>query len=149
MQRSISLVFSIIAAVLIVASGATPPELSAQEAKAAPAADGVVAFYFHGNTRCATCKKIEAYADDAIHNGFAPALRTAALTWRVVNIEEPENRHFIEDFQLVTRSVVLAEYRDDRIVRWKNLEKVWQLVRDKDGFTSYVQSETREFLGES
>jgi hypothetical protein len=110
--------------------------------------DGVVAFYFHGNVRCATCKRIEAYADDAIHRGFAQALQTSALTWRVVNVEEPENRHFIEDFQLVTRSVVLAEYRDDKIVRWKNLDKVWQLVRDKDGFTSYVQSETREFLGE-
>ena len=49
----------------------------------------------------------------------------------------------------MTRSVVLAEYRDDKIVRWKNLDKVWQLVRDKDAFTSYVQSETREFLGKS
>jgi hypothetical protein len=149
MHRSISLVFLIVAAVLIGAAGATAPGLSAQEAVATPIADGVVAFYFHGNTRCATCKKIEAYADDAIHKGFAPALQTTALTWRVVNVEESGNRHFVEDFQLVTRSVVLAEYRDNKIVRWKNLDKVWQLVRDKDGFTSYVQSETREFLGES
>ena len=149
MRYSTSLVLMAAAFLLIVGSGATLSRLSAEEAPAAAVSDGVVAFYFHGNTRCATCKKIEAYADEAIHQGFVQALDTSALTWRVVNIEEPESRHFVEDFQLVTRSVVLAEYRDDKVVRWKNLDKVWQLVRDKDGFTNYVQSETRQFLGES
>ena len=114
-----------------------------------PVADGVVAFYFHGNVRCATCKKIEAYSDEAVHSGFAESLEDGALAWRVVNIDEPENRHFVQDFQLVTRSVVLAEYRDGRVVRWENLDKVWQLVRSKDSFVDYVQNETREFLGTS
>ena len=148
MHRSISLVFSIVAAVLIVAAGATPPELSAQEAKAAPAADGVVAFYFHGNTRCATCKKIEAYADEAVASGFADELESGAVNWQVVNVDVDANRHFIEDFQLVTRSVVLAEYRDGKVVRWQNLDKVWQLVRDEKRFVDYVQSELSGFLGE-
>jgi hypothetical protein len=149
MRRSILLVPTTVTVILIVALGLTTPRLSAEDAPAAATSDGVVAFYFHGNTRCATCRKIEAYADEAIQMGFAHALQTSTLRWRVVNVEEPENRHFIEDFQLVTRSVVLAEYRDDKVVRWKNLDKVWQLVRDKDGFTSYVQGETREFLGAS
>ena len=149
MRRSILLVPTTVAVILIVASGVTTPRLSAEDATAAATSDGVVAFYFHGNTRCATCRKIEAYADDAIHQGFAEALDSSALRWRVVNVDQPDNRHFVEDFQLVTRSVVLAEYRDDKVVRWKNLDKVWQLVRDKDGFTSYVQGETREFLGKS
>ena len=149
MRYSKSLVLMTVTFLLIVASGVILPGLSAEESPAAAVSDGVVAFYFHGNTRCATCKKIEAYADEAIHEGFVQALDTSALTWRVVNIEEPENRHFVEDFQLVTRSVVLAEYRDGNLVRWENLDKVWQLVRDKDGFTSYVQDETREFLGAS
>jgi len=44
---------------------------------------------------------------------------------------------------------VLAEYREGKVVRWENLDKVWQLVRNKDRFVDYIQSETREFLGES
>jgi len=44
---------------------------------------------------------------------------------------------------------VLAEYRDGQVVRWENLDKVWQLVRSKDLFVDYVQNETREFLGTS
>jgi hypothetical protein len=135
--------------VLTVASGVTTPVVSAEEPVASTAPDGVVAFYFHGNVRCETCKKIEAYADEAVHQGFADALQNGSLTWRVANIDEPENRHFIEDFQLVTRSVVLAEYRDGNVIRWKNLDKVWQLVRSKDSFVEYVQGEAREFLGAS
>ena len=114
-----------------------------------PPVDGVVAFYFHGNVRCATCKKIEAYADEAVHSGFAESLEDGDLAWQVVNIDEPENRHFVQDFQLVTRSVVLVEYRDGQVVRWENLDKVWQLVRSKDLFVEYVQNETQEFLGTS
>ena len=128
------------------------PRVSAQATAGEPAstqdavADGVVAFYFHGNVRCATCRKIEAYADEAIHSGFASALEDGALVWRVVNIDEPEDKHFIEDFELVTRSVVLAEYRDGEVLRWKKLDKVWQLVRSKDDFVEYVQDEASEFL---
>ena len=48
----------------------------------------------------------------------------------------------------MTRSVVLAEYREGKVVRWENLDKVWQLVRSKDSFVDYIQSETREFLAE-
>jgi hypothetical protein len=121
----------------------------AQESAAVPVADGVVAFYFHGNVRCATCKKIEAYADEAVHSGFPKALEEGALAWRVVNIDDEGNRHFIQDFQLVTRSVVLAEFRGGEVVRWQNLDKVWQLVRDKGRFVDYIQGETTEFLGTS
>ena len=129
-------------------SGVVPGAM-AQESAADIAADGVVAFYFHGNVRCATCKKIEAYADEAVHSGFSEALEEGALAWRVVNIDDDGNQHFIQDFQLVTRSVVLAEFRDGEVVRWQNLDKVWQLVRDKERFVDYIQGETTEFLGTS
>jgi hypothetical protein len=122
------------------------PDAMAQEPAADTVADGVVAFYFHGNVRCATCKKIEAYADEAVHSGFPEAFEEGALAWRVVNIDDEGNKHFIQDFQLVTRSVVLAEFRDGDVVRWQNLDKVWQLVRDKERFVSYVQDGTKAFL---
>lgn len=128
-----------------VALAADAPSATASE----PATDGVIAFYFHGNARCATCRTIEAYADEAVHQGFAADLDAGDLAWRVVNLDEPENRHFVEDFELVTRSVVLAQYRDGEVVRFKSLDQVWQLVRDKQRFVAYLQDETRAFLGAS
>jgi hypothetical protein len=112
------------------------------------AVPNVVAYYFHGNVRCKTCRTIEAYAEEAITQGFPDEMASGRLAWRVVNVDEPENQHFVEDLQLVTRSVVLVETKDGEAVRWQSLDKVWQLVRDKDAFVAYVRDATRQFLGE-
>jgi len=107
----------------------------------------VVAYYFHGSVRCMTCRTIEAYAKEAIETEFPDALKDGRLEWRVVNVEEPGNDHFVEDFQLTTRSVVLERLSDGRRLDWKNLDRVWELVRgDKDGFLVYIQDETTAFL---
>jgi len=145
-------VIVVLAAVAVFAFSLLTPGVSAEEpdkgAKSGAITDGVVAIYFHGNVRCATCRKIESYADEAVQSGFSEALEEGDLAWRVINVDEPDNTHFVQDFQLVTRSVVLAEYREGKVVRWQNLDKVWQLVRSKDRFVDYIQSETREFLGQ-
>jgi len=111
--------------------------------------NGVVAYYFHGNKRCSTCRKLEAYSQEAIVGGFAAELSSGELEWRVVNVDDKANAHFTTDFELVTKSVVLAEYRDGKVVRFRNLKLVWQLVGDEDGFVRYVRDETRDFLAES
>ena len=148
MHRKTLFVTVVLAAGAALAFSFLTPGASTQEPDAGAMADGIFAIYFHGNVRCATCKKIESYADEAVQSGFPKALEDGALAWRVFNIDEAENTHFIQDFQLVTRSVVLAEYREGKVVRWENLDKVWQLVRSKDSFVDYIQSETREFLAE-
>jgi len=129
------------------AVGADEAEASAKTAAAAPG-NGIVAYYFHGNKRCSTCRKLEAYSEEAITGGFASELEAGELEWRVVNTDEKANAHFVTDFELVTKSVVLVEYRDGGVVRFKNLKLVWQLVGDQDGFLRYVRDETRDFLAE-
>ena len=106
----------------------------------------VLAYYFHGNVRCTTCRTIEAYAHEALHAGFPDALNTGALEWRVVNLDEPANEHFVEDYELATRSVVLVDLVDGQPRRWKNLDQVWRLVRDKPAFLTYVRAEAGAFL---
>ena len=109
---------------------------------------GVVAYYFHGNLRCKTCRTIEAYSEEAIRSQFADELGSGRLAWRVVNVDDPENEHFVEDFELVTKSLVLVHYEDGEVTRWENLQQVWELVRDKERFLDYVRSSTRGFLQE-
>lgn len=107
----------------------------------------VVVYYFHGNTRCATCRTIEAYAKEAVETGFPEALTDGRLEWRAVNVDERDNEHFVRDFQLTTRSVVLERLADGKRKDWKNLQRVWELVRgDKAAFLKYVQDETRPLL---
>ncbi|NQU09744.1 hypothetical protein HQ590_03060 [bacterium] len=121
--------------------GAVPP--------ARTAGATVVAYYFHGTQRCPTCRSIERQAKQAIATGFADDLETGRLVFQPVNIEDPAHQHFVTDFQLETRSVVLADYRDGRPQRWQELVQVWTLVRDEPAFEKYVTDELRQFLAET
>lgn len=107
-----------------------------------------IVYYFHGTRRCATCKKIEAYSEEAVSGGFEQRLKDGSLEWRVVNTDEEANRHYMKDYELFTKSLVISEVKDGKERRWKNLSKIWELVNDKDEFTGYVQSEITAFMNE-
>ena len=109
----------------------------------------MIAYYFHATVRCQTCKAIEAYSREAIEQAFAEDLKKGAIEWRPINIQAPENRHFVQDFRLYTRSLILVKVRDGKQVEWKNLDKVWDLVRDKGEFLKYVQSNVNPWLRNS
>lgn len=109
----------------------------------------IVAYYFHTTYRCATCRRIEAYAKEAIETGFAQELKSGRLEWRLVNVELPENEHFIQNYKLVTKSVVLSRIKDGKELEWNNLKLIWKLVGEKAGFVDYIQSEVRKYLEKS
>ena len=110
-------------------------------------AGAVVVYYFHGDKRCRTCISIEAYTREAIEEGFLEQLESGELELRIVNVDDPENGHFIQDYGLTTKSVILADVRGGAEGRWKNLDMIWEYVGDKKTFLDYVQRETAEFLG--
>ncbi len=133
---------------IVAASGAlaeAPQKPKGSTAVAAPpaASPGVLVYYFHATTRCATCRTIEAYAKDTVTSRFAADIEARRLAWQAVNVDEPANRHFIRDFQLYTRSVVVVDAKNPK--RYKVLDRVWQLVRDKAAFQAYVEQEIRAF----
>jgi hypothetical protein len=106
----------------------------------------VIACYFHTTYRCASCRAIEAYSHEAIESAFADELKDGRLLWKAVNIEVKGNEHFAKDYKLYTKALVLVEELRGRPARWKNLEKVWQLLQDKPRFLRYVREETRAYL---
>ncbi|MBU0508960.1 hypothetical protein KKH27_09020 [bacterium] len=106
----------------------------------------VVAYYFHTNQRCANCIKIETYTHEAIETGFAGELQSGKLIWRTINTDQPENEHYLKDYKLITKSVILSDVRSGKEIRWKNLDKVWLLLRDKDEFEKYVRAEVQGFV---
>jgi hypothetical protein len=108
----------------------------------------VVAYYFHVSARCVTCRTIESYSKEAVERGYAKEIEEGRVEWRPVNVQLPQNRHYIRDYQLYTRSLVLVKYREGKQVEWRNLDRVWQLVRRKGDFLKYVQSNLAAYLGE-
>ena len=109
----------------------------------------VIAYYCHGTFRCSTCRTIEKYSHDAIYQYFPKELSTGKLEFKPVNVEEGETRHYIQDYQLFSKSLIIVLYKDDKQVKWKNLKEVWIHAGDKEKFFQYVKDEVEGFLKEA
>jgi len=107
-----------------------------------------IVYYFHGNMRCPTCHKLENYAKEAIETYFAEDLASEQIQWRAVNVDIPENEHFVTDYQLVTKSVVLSQIADGKEIKWKNLDQIWNLVMEKSKYIEYICDSVQTFLEE-
>ena len=112
-------------------------------------ASRVIAYYFHGNFRCPTCHKLEQYSKEAIDANFKDALSSGKLEFKVVNTDERGNEHYVSDYQLYTKSLILSLLKDGKEVKSTNLTKIWEYVRDKQKFYDYVSEEVGNFLKEA
>lgn len=131
---------------VIVRENSVPPAATASTTATPASKQRTIAYYFHGNARCTSCYKIENYSAETIRTKFANELESGLLEWKIINVEQPENSHFISEYQLVTKSVVLVQFDGERQLRWKNLDQVWNHLGDKDQFSEYVQKEVSHFL---
>ncbi|MFP4098757.1 MAG: nitrophenyl compound nitroreductase subunit ArsF family protein [Alphaproteobacteria bacterium] len=121
----------------------------AEEEASLPASEHqVIAYYFHGTARCYSCKLIEDYTEEAIKTGFPDELEDGRLVWKSLNMEKSDNRHFVTDYGLYTKSVVISKMENGEETDWKNLSRVWNLIRNKPAFIAYIQDETRNMLEE-
>jgi len=108
----------------------------------------VIAYYFHNSFRCPTCRAMEQYSREAIEENFKDDLSSGRLVFKAVNIDEKENEHFKKDYGLYTKSLVLSKVEDGKEVTHKNLTKIWEYVRNKDTFFTYVVDEIKDYLKE-
>lgn len=106
----------------------------------------LIAYYFHQTQRCKTCLTIETYAKEALRDGFPDAWKTGRIAWRLVNIELPENEHFVDDYQLASSTLVLVPADPGKADQWRKLERVWELVGDELKFKAYVQAQAMMLL---
>lgn len=101
--------------------------------------DQITVYYFHGNTRCYTCNKMEQYTKEAVATSFND---NKNIVFQAVNTDTPENKHFLKDYSLYTKSVVVKDEKGN----WKNLDKIWMLVRDEFAFKEYITMGINDFI---
>ncbi len=106
----------------------------------------VIVYYFHGTFRCYSCTMIENYSRQAIESNFKDALASGSLEFKAVNVEDKGNEHFVDDYQLYTKSLILSLVKDGKEIKHKNLDKIWRLAGNKEKFIEYVTGEVAELL---
>jgi small redox-active disulfide protein 2 len=132
--QPVNRVKQIVTVLLLVVVGASLALMVMREMKrpvatetATLAQQGTIVYYFYGNHRCATCNRMEALT--------VKALKDKDVTYKAVNIDEPVNEHYVKDFQLDARVVVIQKNG-----AYKKMEKVWDLVEDEQAYIAYIQS---------
>ncbi len=113
---------------------------------AVASASTLVVTYFHTTARCPSCLRIEDLTVSTLTSRFAEPLATGRMKWRHINVDDPENAHFIKEYGLYTKSVVVSEVHDGQERRWKVLDKVWKLLGDAPAFQDYVEAEVKAYL---
>jgi hypothetical protein len=125
--------------------GAEPAKDPVGASQEAPDAQ-VLVTYFYTTYRCPTCKKLEAYSRQAIEEGFPRELEEKKIVFSTYNVDEPENSHYTEDYELVTKSLIISLTRNGKEIKWTNLADIWKLVGNQEKFKAYVRSETQAYL---
>jgi hypothetical protein len=106
----------------------------------------VIVYYFHGNNRCPTCMTIERYTRESIEANFAKELKSGQIEFRSINVDLPADNHYVKDYKLFTKSVIVSDVVQGKEQRWKNLQKVWELIHREADFKAYVKVETAAYL---
>ena len=123
------------------------PRTSPQSAeRPVPLSAKLVVYYFSTGKECSTCEQIPVYAREALGGEFAGAVASGEIVWREYDVDRPEFAHFVADYSIYTKAIVLSRRENGAQVKWKNLEKVWDLVGDRAAFEEYVRAEVREML---
>jgi len=108
--------------------------------------DSVVVYYFHGNRRCRTCMGIQQAIQTTVSERFGAETASGALAFREVNIDEPDNAHFVKDFNLSSSSMVVVAKSGDKTVKWENCSRVWPLAHQETELAAYAEKQIRTYL---
>ena len=77
---------------------------------------------------------------------FAEEIKNGKLVFKALNTDEKENKHFLKEYNLFTKAVILSKISNGKEVRSKNLQKIWHLVRDEFKYKDYIVNEVTAFL---
>ena len=109
-------------------------------------ADAVLVTYFSSDVRCATCVRIERLTRECVERNFAPEIQSGRIQFRTVNLDGPGNENFIQDYRLISKTVIVSDLAKGREVRWENLQDVWTKQKDESSFDAYLVEAVRRHL---
>ncbi|MGN0890378.1 MAG: nitrophenyl compound nitroreductase subunit ArsF family protein [Candidatus Spyradenecus sp.] len=136
-KRICGVVLVAFAAIALLRAFNAAPSTSAAEpepsASASAVAQGPELFYFHGSRRCRTCTRMEQMAREVLAERLGADAPSVDVPLQCVNLDLPENQHYVTDFALTMRTFVLVEG-----TRFAVLDQCWRLAHDEAAFKAYL-----------
>ena len=111
------------------------------------APDVIQVTYFSSDVRCATCMRIERLTRETVTKNFPAELANGRIVLQTINLDGPGNEHFVQDYQLISKTVIVSDRAKGQEVQWENLQGVWSKQKDEQAFEAYVVDAVRRHLG--
>ncbi len=107
----------------------------------------VIVYYFHGYRRCYSCLEAERVARETVQRYFKDEIAKGRLRFVSINVEEPENEHFIHDYQITAQTLVVAKFVNGRQVDYRKVDEIWMFPSTEDR-ANVVREVVSKFLKE-
>lgn len=110
--------------------------------------DGLMVYYLHGNTRCATCQALESWTHETVTSDFKEELASGKIKWEVVNYETPAGAHFVKEYEVVNPTVVLVRMENGKSSGGKQLDESFAYagMNDRAALVDYLRNEIQSML---
>jgi hypothetical protein len=106
--------------------------------------DKVQVTYLRSSFRCITCNLVETLTDDLIRGEFAHQIEAGRLDWRTVDYLQ--DRQLARRYQVSGNMIVVARLERGEEVAAIRLDRVLELVTDRESFLGYVRSAIHQAL---
>jgi len=104
----------------------------------------VKAYYFHFNTRCTTCKTVEAQTKSDIEQLYPELVKSGKVSFAAVNLDEPEGKKIGKDVGVSGQTLLLV--KGDKKINITN-EGFMYAVRQPEKFKSIIKEKVDGLLG--
>jgi hypothetical protein len=108
----------------------------------------ITVYYFHRTARCVSCMTLEANVAQVIKNNFQKQIKDGTMLWMPFNLDDSGGEEFEKKFDITISTLVVAKIPDNNRIKYKKLEKVWQLLGDQEDFAKYVTDEINKFMND-
>jgi len=120
------------------------PKVAKEEPKKEKAK--VVVTFFQTTHKCASCIIIEKFTSEALNRFYTRQLADGTVQYQTINVDEPGNEHYVDEYQLVSKTLVISLYQGKKEVKWKNLMEIWNLLNNEEGFVQLVKDTIDGYL---
>lgn len=111
--------------------------------------DQVVVYYFTRKFRCQSCETLENTMLKTVRDHYSPSFTSGKLAMCVINVDDPANHHFMDEFEILSTSIYIVEKRSGKIVQSQKLDGVWDVLEDTQAISNLLMKGLAQYLGEN
>lgn len=124
-------------------------ESSAQQpakARTAAAATRIDVLDFHTDHRCKTCLTIEGLTKEVLNSAFAPQMKSGAITFRLVNVDDKANAQVAEEFGAYGTALFLHVHKNGKAEKIDLTEWAFMKAGNAEAFKKELTERIKPLL---